>query len=103
MGGDGLLGQGAGQEIGLEDDLLPGLDELPDAAQQLDALADGSIHSGLFIGGQGNQRDGVLHNASETECGFDLPHYTTKARIMQTASCAQAFSFRPQRGKSCCG
>ena len=61
VGGDGALGQGAGQQIRLEDDLLLRLDELADTAQQLNALAHGGVHGGLVVGGDGDEGNGVLH------------------------------------------
>ena len=61
MGGDGLLRQGTGQQIRLEDDLFLGLHELADAAQQLHALTDGCVHLRLVVGIQRDECDDVLH------------------------------------------
>ena len=77
MGGNGLLGQGADQQVRLEDDLFLRLDKLGHTAQQGNTLADGFVHGGLIISRQGNERNSVFHNASGEWKRWCVGQYST--------------------------
>ena len=62
MGGDAVIGAGADEDVGFEDDFVSGFDEAGDAAKEVEAGVDGVQDFVVIVGGAfDNGDDGLIH------------------------------------------